>query len=72
MKWIGCPTNFGRATTIREIKGLAYRAQPTLFSVVMTRQGTVHIWIDTTGLHTDRKVRATIGDTMNILCCESM
>lgn len=42
------------------------------YESVEFRQGTVYIWIDTSGLHMDHKIRATISDTMQIRCCELM
>lgn len=42
------------------------------YESVEFRQGTVQIWIDSSGLHTDHKIRATISDTMQIRCCELM
>ena len=32
----------------------------------------IHVWVDTAGLHTDHKARATINDAMQIEICELM
>lgn len=34
--------------------------------------GSIRVWIDTAGLHTDHKVRATISEAMQIEICELM
>jgi hypothetical protein len=36
------------------------------------RRGKIHLWIDTSGLHTDHMVRATVDEAMKIVCCEMM
>lgn len=35
-------------------------------------RGAIHVWVDTAGLHTDHKIRATIGAAMQIEHCELM
>jgi hypothetical protein len=35
-------------------------------------RGAIHVWVDTGGLHTDHKIRATINETMQIEICELM
>ena len=50
----------------------AFLGECLRYESVDFRQGTVHIWIDTSGLHMDHKIRATISDTMQIRCCELM
>jgi hypothetical protein len=34
--------------------------------------GAIHVWVDTAGLHTDHKIRATISSAMQIENCELM
>jgi hypothetical protein len=33
-------------------------------------RGKIHLWIDTSGLHTDHMVRVTVNEAMEIECCE--
>ena len=35
-------------------------------------RGSIHVWVDTAGLHTDHKIRTTINDAMQIELCEWM
>lgn len=35
-------------------------------------RGAIHIWIDTSGLHTDHLIRVTMNEAMRIDCCEMM
>ncbi len=32
----------------------------------------LHLWVNTSGLHTDHKIRATINEEMRIVCCEML
>jgi len=34
--------------------------------------GSIHMWIDTSGLHADHMIRVTINEAMQIECCEMM
>lgn len=34
--------------------------------------GSIHVWVDTAGLHTDHKIRATVNEAMQIEICELM
>jgi hypothetical protein len=34
--------------------------------------GALHVWIDTSGLHTDHKIRVTVNDAMQIALCEML
>lgn len=35
-------------------------------------RGTMHMWIDTSGLHTDHMIIVTMNEAMQIECCEMM
>jgi hypothetical protein len=35
-------------------------------------RGAIHIWIDTSGLHSDHLIRVTMDEAMRIDCCEMM
>ena len=36
------------------------------------KSGSIHIWVDTSGLHTDHMIRVTMNEAMQIECCEMM
>lgn len=49
-----------------------FLAEYLSYESVEFRHGTVRVWIDTAGLHTDHKIRATMNRAMQIQCCELM
>lgn len=42
------------------------------YESIESRCGAINVWVDTAGLHTDHKVRATISAAMQIEICELM
>lgn len=42
------------------------------YDFVEFNRGAIHVWVDTSGLHTDHMVKVTIDDAMQIVCCAVM
>ncbi|MBL8870750.1 MAG: hypothetical protein JNK90_13215 [Planctomycetaceae bacterium] len=49
-----------------------FLADYLIYRSVDYRSGKLYVWVDTSGLHTDHMVRATLNDTMEIECCEML
>lgn len=49
-----------------------FLAKHLSYQSVDFNRGSIHIWIDTSGLHTDHMIRVTMNEAMQIECCEMM
>lgn len=49
-----------------------FLAKHLSYESVDFNRGSIHIWIDTSGLHTDHMIRVTMNEAMQIECCEMM
>ena len=49
-----------------------FLAKHLSYESVDFNRGSIHMWIDTSGLHTDHKIRVTMNEGMQIECCEMM
>jgi hypothetical protein len=47
-----------------------FLAEHLSYESVDFNRGKIHLWIDTSGLLTDHKIRVTMDETMQIECCE--
>ncbi len=49
-----------------------FLAEYLSYESVDFNRGKIHLWIDTSGLHTDHMIRVTMNEAMQIECCEMM